>query len=100
MTKKPTYKELEFLRKVWMFVGITMLICTWIFMVFGWGFMKDIERLQLENQQLEEQINTTPTICYFVNEITARTWIPEKNLIVGQTTYIENITQEDCRMLP
>lgn len=37
-----------------------------------------------------------PVICIAINKVTIEHWIPSTNEIVGQTSYVENITPVKC----
>ncbi|KKN58003.1 hypothetical protein LCGC14_0556610 [marine sediment metagenome] len=68
------------------------------FLSVGWVLWEDYkgDRLKQELQSCQDKV---PVKCYFINEVTTRYWIPEENLIVGENTYIENITERSCEVI-
>ncbi len=78
------------------FLVITLSILIIFILVFLIIENHNVTKLEQELQSCQDKV---PIKCYFINEVTTRYWIPEENLIVGENTYIENITERSCEVL-
>ena len=91
-------KQIEKMNYWIYFLASTLFLVSLVLILLYYG---DGERsyINLEKQLQSCQDKVLVKECYIVNEVTTRYWIPEENLIVGQNTYIENITKVNCEVI-